>query len=135
MRFCTPTRPVAAQTMLEKTVSFLATIKPAESRHFYETVLNLRCVSEDSFALVFELGPSTLRIQKVESIPEVNYTVLGWQVDNIHHCVNKLTEQGVQFEQFFHLAQTESGIWTAPSGAHIAWFQDPDGHTLSLTQY
>jgi len=120
---------------VDKPVSFIATIDSAKSRHFYETVMSFHCLSDDPFALVFDLGPTTLRIQKVESIPEVNYTVLGWEVASIRNRVNELGEKGVQFEKFEHLPLDESGIWSSPSGALVAWFKDPDGNTLSLTEF
>ena len=121
-------------TILDKPVSFIATANSVDSRNFYETVLGLRCLSDDPFALVFDLGGTTLRIQKVESIPEVNYTVHGWEVANIRKSVDELSKKGVSFEKFEQLPQDESGIWCAPGGASVAWFKDPDGNTLSLTE-
>jgi len=91
---------------LNTPVFFIATTKAAESRHFYESILNLTCKSDDPFALVFALGASTLRIQKVEEIPDVNYTVLGWEVKDIRQTVETLTGSGVQFEKFPQLPQT-----------------------------
>ncbi len=121
-------------TILGAPISFIATVDSVESRYFYETVLSLQCLSDDPFALVFDLGGTTLRIQKVESMPEVSYTVLGWEVLNIRKCVDELSNKGVQFEKFSQLPQDELGVWCAPSGALVAWFKDPDGNTLSLTQ-
>lgn len=121
--------------MLKTPISFIATAAADKARHFYETVLGLRCVSDDPFALVFDLGATSLRIQKVDTMPEVNYTVLGWEVDDIHGCVETLAEKGVSFNLFSQLPQDELGIWSSPSGAKIAWFNDPDGNTLSLTQH
>ena len=115
-------------------VLFIATARPAESRHFYETVLKLSCLSDTSFAMVFDLGTTTLRIQKVESVPEVPYTVLGWEITDIRNCVDELTDQGVQFESYAGLPQDDSGIWMSPAGASVAWFKDPNGNTLSLTE-
>lgn len=115
-------------------ITFIATVDSDNSRYFYETVLGLKCLSDDPFALVFDLGATTLRIQKVEEIPEVNFTVLGWEVVNIRKCVDELSRKGVQFENFSQLPQDESGVWSAPGGALIAWFKDPDGNTLSLTE-
>jgi len=119
---------------LGRPVSFIATTNSTDSRYFYETVLSLNCVSDDPFALVFDLGNSSLRIQKVESIPEIDYTVLGWEVDNIRKYVDELSSKGIQFEKFSALPQDDLGIWSAPGGAQIAWFKDPDGNTLSLTE-
>jgi len=121
--------------LLEEPVSFIATIKAKKSRHFYETVLGLQCLSEDSFAIVFALGSTQLRIQKVEFIPAINHTVLGWNVGNLKECVTDLTNNGVQFEFFAQLPQDALGIWSSPSGASIAWFKDPDENTLSLTEF
>lgn len=119
---------------LDTPISFIATAGSEDSRYFYETTLGLECLSDDPYALVFDLGSSTLRIQKVESVPEVNYTVLGWQVANIRECVTALAQKNVRFEQFPSLPQDDSGIWSAPGGALVAWFTDPDGNTLSLTE-
>lgn len=115
-------------------VSFIATTRPVESRTFYETTLGLACVSDDPFALVFNLGATTLRIQKVESIPAVAHTVLGWEVVDIRRCIVDLSAKGVRFETFAGLPQDQLGIWHAPGGASVAWFKDPDGNTLSLTE-
>lgn len=120
--------------LLDKPVSFVATSKPAESRQFYETVLGLPCLSDDPFALVFDLGVSTLRIQKVELVPEVNHTVLGWEVVDIQKSVGELSKRGLRFERFPQLPQDDLGVWASPSGAMVAWFKDPDGNTLSLTE-
>jgi catechol 2,3-dioxygenase-like lactoylglutathione lyase family enzyme len=120
---------------MDKPVFFIATAKAYESRQFYETLLGLHCLSEDAFALVFKLGDTTLRIQKVKSIPDINYTVLGWEVANIQQRVQELSANGVNFAKFPQLSQSEMGIWSSPSGALVAWFEDPDGNTLSLTQH
>jgi hypothetical protein len=65
----------------------------------------------------------------------VRHTVLGWEVRDISAEAKGLTKRGVRFERFDGLAQDEQGIWTSPSGAKVAWFKDPDGNTLSLTQF
>ncbi len=121
-------------TSLNKPVLFIATANDVDAREFYEQKLGLECVSDDPYALVFTVGHSTLRIQKVESVPQVRYTVLGWEVADIRASVQKLSGAGVEIEKFSHMPQDELGVWRAPSGASIAWFKDPDGNTLSLTE-
>jgi len=121
-------------TILGKPVSFFATAKPEESRYFFETILKLQCLSDDPFALLFDLGVTSLRIQKVEAVMKVNYTVLGWEVDDIQTSVSELTKRGVQFERYAQLPQNDLGVWDSPGGASVAWFNDPDGNTLSLTE-
>ena len=121
-------------TNLGKPVSFIASSNMTESRRFYEKVLGLRCMSDDPFATVFDLGNSILRIQKVDSVPDLDYTLLGWEVVDIQNSVSELTLKGIRFEKFSQLEQDDSGIWSSPSGALVAWFKDPDGNTLSLTE-
>jgi len=71
----------------------------------------------------------------VQSHTPPNYTVLGWDVADIGAEMKELTERGVKFERYEGLEQDGSGVWTSPSGAKIAWFKDPDGNVLSLTQF
>jgi catechol 2,3-dioxygenase-like lactoylglutathione lyase family enzyme len=120
---------------LNKPVLFLATTKAEESRRFYERVLGLAFVSDDPFAMVFQVGDSMLRIQKVAQVHAAPYTVLGWAVSDIRDTVNRLHGAGVVFERFDGMGQDSDGIWHAPSGALVAWFRDPDGHLLSLAQF
>jgi len=120
---------------LEKPVLFAATARAERSRAFYEGVLGLALVADEPYALVFRVGRSMLRIQKVDRVAKVPYTVLGWAVRNIRRTVRSLAKAGVAFQRYDGLAQDEDGVWRSPGGALVAWFQDPDGNTLSLTQF
>jgi len=120
---------------LNKPVLFVATAKAEISRAFYERVVGLTFVADEPYALVFRIGRSMLRIQKVERVPKVPYTVLGWAVRNIRRTVGRLSEAGAVFERYNGLGQDDDGIWRSPAGALVAWFKDPDGNTLSLTQF
>jgi hypothetical protein len=33
------------------------------------------------------------------------------------------------------LEQDERGVWISPDGHKIAWFRDPSGNNLSLTEF
>jgi catechol 2,3-dioxygenase-like lactoylglutathione lyase family enzyme len=116
-------------------VAFVATSNPERARAFYEKTLGLRLVSEDGFAIVFDANGVMLRVQKVQSHTPPPYTVLGWEVADVHAAVEALSGRGVTVERYEGMGQDESGVWTSPAGAHIAWFRDPDGNTLSLTQF
>src|SRR5258705_5253700 len=122
-------------TQLDKPVLFLATANAERSRAFYEQVLGLTFVSDEPPALGFQVGHSMLRIQKVQQVHTAPYTVLGWDVSDIRGTVRRLSEAGVVFERFEGMNQDSDGIWQAPSGALVAWFRDPDGHVLSMTQF
>jgi catechol 2,3-dioxygenase-like lactoylglutathione lyase family enzyme len=116
-------------------ISFLATANPAVSRAFYQDVLGLTLVSDEHFALVFELNGRMLRIAKTNEFQPARHTVLGWAVADIATAVRDLEARGIQFSRFDGMNQDASGIWTSPTGARVAWFKDPDGNALSLTQF
>ena len=115
-------------------IAFSATAHPQQAREFYCDVLGLRLVEETPFALVFDANGTMLRIQKVETVTNVGYTTLGWQVDDIHAALELLGQRGVLFERYPGLIQDEQGVWTTPDGNKIAWCADPDGNILSLTE-
>ncbi len=106
-----------------------------KSRPFYEGVLGLRFISDDGFALVMDSNGVTVRLAKASNFTPAGFTVLGWQVPEIEAAVADLEQKGVSFEKFSGLPQDEHGIWTAPGGAKVAWFKDPDGNILSVSQH
>lgn len=116
-------------------IAFIATKQPEAAKQFYEKILGLELISDDPFALVFNANGTMLRIQKVHEYSPVQFTVLGWEVADINIEINELSSKGVVFNRYEGLTQDENNIWTAPGGSKIAWFSDPDGNTLSLTQF
>jgi catechol 2,3-dioxygenase-like lactoylglutathione lyase family enzyme len=116
-------------------MAFVATSRADESLAFYRDVLGLRLVADEPFALVFDAHGVMLRIQKAEGHRPLPYTALGWKVPDIAAELAALRARGVTFERFPGLPQDAQGIWSAPSGARIAWFKDPDGNVLSLAQF
>jgi catechol 2,3-dioxygenase-like lactoylglutathione lyase family enzyme len=123
--------------MLSKSdlISFAATSNAAKARKFYEETLGLKFISGDQFAMVFEVNGTMLRIQIVDQVNPHSYTRLGWNVADILEEVQTLSKRGVQFARYEGMNQDENGIWTAPSNAKVAWFADPDGNVLSLTEF
>jgi catechol 2,3-dioxygenase-like lactoylglutathione lyase family enzyme len=118
-----------------KVIGFVATQHTAKARRFYEKTLGLALIGDDPFAVVFDANGTMLRVQKVRELVPAQHTVLGWEVRDIRAEIEVLTKRGVRFERFDGLSQDEQGVWTSPSGAKVAWFKDPDGNTLSLTQF
>ena len=111
-------------------------IKDAEtSRAFYEGVLGLRYVKDDGFALIFDANGIMMRAAKMQEFTPAQYTIMGWQVAKIKDAVRGLANKGVRFEIFGFFEQDELGIWTAPSGDKVAWFKDPDGNILSVSEH
>ena len=116
-------------------IAFVATSAPERAREFYRDTLGLRLVSEDPFALVFDAHGTMLRISIVKGLKPAEYTILGWQVGDIAAAVKDLKKAGVKFQYYEGLTQDSLEIWTSPSGAKVAWFKDPDGNVLSITQF
>lgn len=119
----------------ETLTAFIATAQPEHARQFYESTLGLRFVSDSEFALVFDAKGVELRIQKVERVSPPVATVLGWRVGDITQTVTERATRGVVFERYPHLEQNDLGIWTSPGGAQVAWFKDPDGNMLSVSEH
>jgi catechol 2,3-dioxygenase-like lactoylglutathione lyase family enzyme len=117
-------------------VAFVPTTDAARARAFYEGVLGLRFVKDDGFAMVLDANGIMVRVAKVSADwKPAQFTILGWQVSDIENVVRALQEKGVHFEIFGFFKQDELGIWTAPTGDKVAWFKDPDGNVLSVSQH
>jgi predicted enzyme related to lactoylglutathione lyase len=116
-------------------VAFAATADLRRAREFYEQVLGLTVTDDTDFACVFEAGGTMLRVTAVEQVARPGYTVLGWRVADIAATAREPAARGVQLTRYDGMEQDENGIWTTPGGDQVAWFSDPDGNTLSLTQF
>ena len=118
-------------------VAFAPTIDPAKARAFYEGVLGLRLVADEKpFALVFDANGTMLRVTTVHELKPHPFTVLGWQVANIEATVDRLAAAGVEFNRYKGMNDADPrGIWNSPSGASVAWFKDPDGNVLGVTEF
>jgi len=120
----------------EKLVGFVPITDPARAKSFYAEKLGLKFISEDSFAVVFDASGNMLRLTRVQEVKPQPFTILGWQVADIVATVQQLKAAGVKFERYGEfMQQDELGIWNAPGGTRVAWFKDPDGNTLSVSQH
>jgi len=117
-----------------KVVGFVPTKDFTRARNFYEQLLGLEFVRGDSLALEFRAGGATIRVAMVQDFVPAPYTILGFEVPAIADVVSELSRRGVKFERYPWMKQDGLGIWDAPSGAKVAWFKDPDGNVLSVSQ-
>ena len=116
-------------------IAFVLTRDRAVSDAFYRDVLGLPFKMDDGFAAVFDLNGAELRITHVPEHSAAPHPVLGWQVADIASTVADLTAKGVVMTIYPGMGQNETGVWTSPDGkARVAFFPDPDGNMLSLTQ-
>ena len=116
-------------------IAFAATTDPARARALYEDVLGLSVVEENAYACVVDAHGTMLRITTVSEVAHPGYTVLGWRVSDINEAVAQLESLGVDFARYDGIEQDAHGVWTTPNGDRVAWFTDPDGNVLSLTQF
>ena len=116
-------------------VAFVPVTDFARAKAFYAGTVGLRFVKEDGFALVLDANGIMLRLVKLQKFEPVHYTVLGWEVKRIESIVQQLQQKGITFERYEFFKQDELGIWTTPSGDKVAWFKDPDGNTLSISEH
>lgn len=84
---------------------------------------------------MFEANGIMIRAAKMNDFTPAQFTILGWQVSGIENMVQALQSKGVHFEVFGFFKQDELGIWTAPTGDKVAWFKDPDGNMLSVSEH
>jgi predicted enzyme related to lactoylglutathione lyase len=116
-------------------IAFAATTDLDRARVFYEQVLGLPVTEQTDLACVFDANGTMLRVTAVPEVARAGYTVLGWRVADIAAAARELSARGVRFLRFDGMDQDADGVWTSPGGGRIAWFADPDGNTLSLTQF
>ena len=117
-------------------IGFVPIVDVERAKQFYRDKLGLHLVSEEMpFALVFDANGIMVRLAVVKQLRPAVGTVLGWQVPDIAAAVKALQQTGVSFQRYEQMHQDDLGIWTSPNGAKIAWFTDPDGNILSLTEF
>ena len=116
-------------------IAFVPATDIDRARRFYAEALGLTLVEENSAACVFDANGTMLRVTPVGEVTPAPFTVVGWAVSDIGGVVQRLTDDGVAIQRFEGLEQDDLGIWNAPSGDQVAWFKDPTGNTLSLTQF
>ncbi|HUZ60727.1 MAG TPA: VOC family protein [Hanamia sp.] len=118
----------------KKLKAFIPTVKPEEAKSFYKDILGLTLLSEDKYALEFNANGTLLRVTIVQDFKPDPFTILGWNVDDIVSVIKQLNSKNVFCEHYGFMKQDDLGIWISPNGSKVAWFKDPDGNVLSLTQ-
>jgi predicted enzyme related to lactoylglutathione lyase len=115
-------------------VAFVTVSDPVAAKQFYREILGLTLVEEAPYALIFDANGTTLRVAFAEDVRPAPYTVAGWTVTDIAGVVEALSRRGVHVERFEVLDLDDRGVWTTPGGDLVAWFKDPHGNVLSITE-
>jgi catechol 2,3-dioxygenase-like lactoylglutathione lyase family enzyme len=114
--------------------AFVASTDLPRSETFYVETLGLALVDANPYALVVDGFGAQVRVTLVDEKAAAEYTVLGWEVDDLDRAIDDLKTRGVVFTIYDGMGQDQRGAWEAPDGSRVAWFKDPDGNTLSLHQ-
>jgi len=105
------------------------------AKKFYADTLGVQVVEigEGLLSIQAHNGYAVLAYVKPEHEP-ADHTILNFPVDDIEATVDRLTAAGVTFEQYPSgaIKTNEKGI--AHPGPWQAWFRDPAGNILSVTQ-
>lgn len=120
---------------MDSVVTFLTTRNPEAAIAFYRDKLGLTYLRDDGFALVFDMNGVMLRINKAKSFTPAQGTVLGWEARDIRSTLKQLERRGLSFERYPNMGQDANGVCTFPNGDKVAWFLDPDGNVLSISQH
>jgi catechol 2,3-dioxygenase-like lactoylglutathione lyase family enzyme len=115
-------------------VAFAGTTDLDRAHALYGDVLGLERTEASSVANAYAVRGGSLRVTRVDTVTPAPYTLLGWRVDDLAAAMASLAARGVAFERFSGLDQDAAGVWTAPGGTRVAWFTDPDGNRLSVSQ-
>ena len=118
----------------EKLEAFLATSDAGRARAFFEGVLGLTFVEDNEYLVMFETASARLNLQKTDVVKPPFGTAVGWQVKDLRGTIRGLMDRGVAFERYENMAQDHLAIWSPAPGVGVAWFKDPDGNLLSLSQ-
>ena len=118
----------------KKIKAFAPSTNPVRAKSFYKDLLGLTLLSEDDYGLEFDANGTLLRVIFVKEFTPQGFTILGWNVSDLYELIKSLSKKGIEFNKYDFLEQDDYGVWLSPGGSKVAWFKDPDGNVLSLTE-
>ncbi len=117
-------------------VGFVYTNDRGQALAFYRDTLGLAHVNADDHGDTFAFGQGTMRLTPMAGWKASGHPAIGWEVTDIDATVAALAEKGVAMTVYEGMGQDANGIWRAPDErAALAWFADPDGNCLMLSQH
>jgi hypothetical protein len=117
-----------------KPIIVVCTRNRTRAATFYRDTLGLALTSEDRLATVFDVGGTAIHVSTVADFTPHEHTILGFKVSDVEAAVIGLRERGVAFNIYPGVNQDQFGVLTVPGTAiRVAWFKDPDGNVLSVT--
>jgi predicted enzyme related to lactoylglutathione lyase len=117
-----------------KPVAFVYVGDRERALGFYRDQLGLPVQSSDPYGDYLEMPGSLLRLMVMADQKPHAHPVLGFDVPDIASVVQALNGRGVAFEIYEGMGQDDLGVATMPDGGKLAFFKDPDGNALMLSQ-
>ena len=109
----------------------------AEAKKFYGELLGLKQMGDDeSMGILFSSGPRDGRIfvYQAPTAGSGKATICSWEVDDIKDVATKLGEANVKFEHYEFPGAEHDGPIHIMGGMKAAWFRDPSGNILGLSE-
>ena len=107
-------------------------IKTAEK--FYTETLGLKKVDENPGGVSYQCGSTKLFVYPTPKAGTAESTVATWEVDDIAKVAKDLAAKGLKFENYDYPGATHEGDVHVWEGMKAAWFTDPDGNILGLSE-
>jgi catechol 2,3-dioxygenase-like lactoylglutathione lyase family enzyme len=105
------------------------------AKEFYGDKLGLEQAMEGPAGIAYKSGSGTLFVYPAPTAGTNQATSANWQVDDIESVVAELKDKGITFEKFdVPGAKQEGDISVMGANMKAAWFKDPSGNILGLTQ-
>lgn len=105
-----------------------------ESEQFYSQTLGLKKIEENAAGIAYQCGSGKMFVYPTPTAGTAKSTVATWEVGDIAAVAKELKNKGLKFEHYDYPGATHEGdvhIW---EGAKAAWFRDPSGNILGLSQ-
>lgn len=106
----------------------------AAAKAFYQDTLGLEQVdAEGEEVAVFRSGRTRLNVYRSQYAGSNRATAVTWTVDDVDAAVRALKDKGVAFERYDMPDTRHDGDVHVFGDMRVAWFKDPDGNILNLT--
>jgi catechol 2,3-dioxygenase-like lactoylglutathione lyase family enzyme len=105
-----------------------------ESEKFYSETLGLKKVDENPGGIIYQCGDTKLFVYPTPTAGTAKSTVATWEVDDIAAVAKELKDKGLEFEHYDYPGAKHEGDVHVWEGMKAAWFRDPSGNILGLSQ-
>ena len=106
----------------------------AKGKEFYGETLGLKQTDENPGGVTYTCGKGRLFVYQAPTAGSNQGTSATWEVNDIEGLVEELKTKGIIFEHFDMPGAAREGDVHVWEGMKAAWFKDPDGNTLGLSE-